>query len=124
MIKIIIADDHKTIRTCFTALFKILTDCEVVAEASNGKEAIDLARFHKPDIILMDYSMPELTGVEATKILKHEMPDIKVIGLSMHSEDSYIKEFLNAGADTYLLKDCGIDEIQNTIREVLENSNV
>ena len=124
MINIIIADDHKIIRTCFTSLFKMLTDCTVIAVASNGKEAIALARKHKPDVILMDYKMPEISGVEATEILKQELPEIKIIGLSMHSDDLYIKEFLNAGAETYLLKDCSIDEIRNTIHQVLENSNV
>ena len=124
MIKVIIADDHNIIRTCFTVLFETLDDFEIIAQASNGKEVIDLARKHKPDVILMDYKMPELTGVEATYILKKEMPEIKIIGLSMHSEASYIKEFLDAGAETYLLKDCGIEEIERTIREIHENSNV
>ena len=124
MIKIIIADDHEIIRKCFSALCKMLSDCEIIAEASNGKEAIDLAKKHNPDIILMDYKMPELSGIEATQIIKKEMPEIKIIGLSMHNEDSYIQEFLDAGADTYLLKDCGISEIKRTILEVYNNSNV
>ena len=122
MIKIIIADDHEIIRTCFSTLFSNLPELSIVAEASNGKEAIDLARKHKPDVILMDNKMPELTGIEATQIIKKDMPEIKIIGLSMYSEDANIKEFLDAGADTYLLKDCGIDEIQKAIHKVLENS--
>jgi len=120
MIKIIIADDHEIIRTCFSTLFNSLPELTIVAEASNGREAIELARKHKPDVILMDNKMPEITGVEATHIIKKDLPEIKIIGLSMYCEDANIQEFLDAGADTYLLKDCGIEEIQQAIHKVLE----
>ena len=124
MIRIIIADDHDIIRSCFIALFENIPDCKIIAQAADGEEVVALARELKPDVILMDYKMPELNGVEATKQIKSENPEIKIIGLSMHTADFYIKEFLEAGADTYLLKDSGIAEIQRTIREIYENSRV
>jgi DNA-binding NarL/FixJ family response regulator len=93
-------------------------DLEVVGEAKSGREAIDVARKLKPDVIVMDISMPELNGIECTRQICDELADTKVIGLSMHKDSVYVREILRAGARGYLLKDSDDDDLLRAIRAV------
>lgn len=93
-------------------------DMEVVGEAKNGREAIDEARKLKPDIVVMDVSMPDLNGIEGTRQICDDLPHTKVIGLSMHKDSVYVREILRAGARGYLLKDSEDDDLLRAIRAV------
>src|SRR5215831_7426847 len=120
-IRVIVADDHEIFRDGFRALLKKQQDIELVAEAENGKELIDLAAKHKPDVIITDVKMPRLDGIEATKVIEEKYPDIGVIALSMFDEDSLIVDMLEAGAKGYLLKNAGKEEILEAIKTVYNN---
>ena len=102
--RILIADDHALFRDSLRSLLES-QDIEVVAEAKNGQEAIDLTWESKPDVVLMDLSMPEMDGLEATKRIAAELPDVKVIILTASDEDSQLFEAIKSGAKGYLLKD-------------------
>ncbi len=93
-------------------------DLEVIGEAKTGREAIDEARRHRPDIVIMDVSMPELNGIEGTRQICDELAQTKVIGLSMHKDAVYVREILRAGARGYLLKDSEDDDLLKAIRAV------
>ena len=93
---------------------------EVVGQAKDGPTAVALARELKPDVVIMDISMPGLSGIEATRQIRQENPDIKVIGLSMHAAKRYVQEMCKAGACGYLLKDCDFDELIGAIHTVAE----
>jgi len=120
-IKIIMADDHKIIRDGLRSLLEQQPDMEVTAEAQNGREAIRMARQHKPDVIIMDISMPDLNGIDATRLLAAEVPETKVIALSMHSDRHFVESMLKVGVSGYLLKDCAFDELIRAIRAVMIN---
>ncbi len=118
MIKIIIADDHQLFREGLVNLLSQASEIEVVGHAEDGRDAIKKARKLNPDIILMDIGMPGMNGVSATEILHQEVPDIKVIALSMHSDKQYIKGMLEAGAYGYLFKNCTYDQLTEAINTV------
>lgn len=103
-IRIMIADDHALVREGIAAFLKMSDAYEVVAEASDGVEAIEAAKKHKPDIVLMDISMPKLGGLEATIELKKNNPAVKILVLTQYEDTVYIRRFLKAGASGYLLK--------------------
>src|SRR5882762_1192429 len=115
-IKVLIADDHKIIRVGLRGLIELSKDIEVAAEAENGTEVIDLVKKVKVDVVLMDIDMGHTSGIETTHQLKKEHPEIKVLGLTMHEEQEYIVEMLEAGASGYLLKNIGMDELLTAIR--------
>jgi len=117
-IKILIADDHKLFREGLKTLLSNSEEIEVISQAENGREAIDKAKILKPDIVIMDISMPIISGIEATGILLKEMPEVKVIALSMHSERYFVKGMLDAGAYGYLFKNCDYDELISSIKSV------
>lgn len=117
-IKIIIADDHQLFREGIVKLLSNTDSIEVVAEAEDGKSAIAKAKEHNPDLILMDIGMPVMNGIEATQVIKRELPEIKVIALSMHAEKQYVQDILDAGASGYLLKSCGYDELTKAISSI------
>ncbi len=119
-IRIILADDHQITRQGLIALLENQADIEVIAEAEQGRSAVELTRDKLPDIVIMDVSMPDLNGIEATRQIKAESPDIKVIGLSMHSDSLFVTEMLKSGASGYLLKDCAFDELVQAIRAVMD----
>jgi DNA-binding NarL/FixJ family response regulator len=104
MIKVLVAEDHTIVRKGLCALLYTESDIEVVGEAENGRQAIEMAEELNPDVILMDISMPELNGMDATRQLKKKYPDLKILILSMHSNEKYIFETLRAGASGYLIK--------------------
>ncbi len=118
-IKILIVDDHTILRHGICQAFDMENDFTVIAQTDNGRLAVDLALEHSPDIVLMDVSMPDLNGMEATRQILVNNPDIKVIALSMHSEKVYVMGMLNAGASGYILKSCSFIELVNCIKTVL-----
>lgn len=120
-IRIIMADDHKIMRNGLHSLLEKEMDLEVVAEAASGRETVRLARELKPDVVIMDITMPDLNGIEATRQITGEFPEIKVIALSMHSDRRFVEGMLKAGAAGYLLKDCAFEELVQTVRTVAEN---
>ena len=117
-IRILLADDHALVRQGFRMILGAQPDMEIVGEAGNGREALELAEKLTPDIVVMDVAMPELNGIEATRRLFAANPHIRVIALSMHKDSVYVREILRAGARGYLLKDSGADDLVKAIRAV------
>ena len=117
--RIILADDHQIIRQGLRSLINRQGGMEVVAEADDGRQAVQLALELDPTIIIMDVSMPNLNGVEATRQILRERPNVKVVALSMHADREYIDRMLEAGACGYMLKDCAFEELAEAIRTVL-----
>jgi DNA-binding NarL/FixJ family response regulator len=122
IIRIILAEDHNLVRAGIKALLQDLSWVHVVAEASNGHEAVQLVKEYQPNIILMDITMPGMNGLEAMRIIK-EQSEIKVIMLSMHTSEEYVWQALRAGASGYLLKDAGIAELELSIRAVSQGQS-
>jgi DNA-binding NarL/FixJ family response regulator len=118
-IQVLLADDHKIVRDGLRVLIERCHDMQVIAEAEDGRKAFQLARKHKPDVVIMDISMPGLNGIDATRQILDEAPGAKVIALSMHSDKQFVDGMLRAGAVGYLLKDCAADELIQCIRIVL-----
>ncbi|HEX8520874.1 MAG TPA: response regulator transcription factor [Tepidisphaeraceae bacterium] len=118
-IRIILADDHKIIRDGLRSLLAKQHDMEVVAEAEDGRTAVQLARELSPTVIVMDIAMPDLNGVEATRQVLDADPSIKVVALSMQSDGPVVRRMFQAGASGYLLKDCAFEELVKAIRTVL-----
>lgn len=118
MIKVLLADDHTIVRQGLKLILSSRPDLEVVGEAANGREVLELAEKLKPDVILMDVAMPELNGIEATRRLHQISPRTKVLVLSMHKEAVYVREILKAGARGYILKDAIDTELVNAIQSV------
>jgi len=121
-IRILLADDHKITREGLSSLISKQSDMKVVAEAENGRDAVSLARELRPDIVIMDVSMPDLNGIEATKQILSEDENIKVVALSMHSDNLFVSEMLKSGASGYMLKDCAFEELGRAIREVFNGN--
>ena len=117
-IRVLIADDHKIIRDGLKTLLEKETGMEVIAEAENGRKTIRLAQKHHPNVVIMDVTMPDMNGIEATRKIMEETPEIRVIALSMHSDRRYVLGMLEAGASGYLLKDCAFEELATAIRQV------
>jgi len=120
-IQIIIADDHQIVRQGLVTLLEKESDMQVVAEAEDGSRTVTLAREFVPHVIVMDIKMPILDGVQATKQILTELPNIKVIGLSMHADRHFVITMLKAGARGYLLKDCAFEELAQAIRLVVSD---
>jgi DNA-binding NarL/FixJ family response regulator len=118
-IRILLADDHAVLRHGLSRSLAMESDFEVVAQADDGHTAVDLVRETKPDLVVMDISMPGLNGMDATRQIRKDCPHVKVIGLSMHSNDKYIREMFKAGASGYLLKNCPFEELTEAIRSVM-----
>jgi len=117
-IRILLADDHALVRQGTRELLEQQEDLEVVAEASDGREAVQLALRENPDVVIMDFSMPELNGIEATRHIKAVAPNIAVLVLTAYDSDQYIFAFLAAGAAGYLLKDVSVDQLIRAVRAV------
>jgi DNA-binding NarL/FixJ family response regulator len=117
----LLADDHKLVRAGIRSLLERLPDIEVVAEASDGREALRLIGEHRPQIVLMDIAMPELNGLEATRRVAKTFPDVSVIILSIYSDEEHVYQALRAGASGYLLKGAAIEELELAIRAVAQN---
>lgn len=117
-IRILLADDHALVRAGIRALVQRISGLEVVAEASDGREALRLVRHCEPDVVLMDIAMPELNGLDALPRIVKENPRIAVIILSMHASREYVLQALQAGAAGYVLKNAAVDELETAIRTV------
>src|ERR1035441_2690242 len=117
-IRILLADDHAVVRQGFRMILSAHSDLEIVGEAGNGREAVELAASLRPDVVVMDVAMPELNGIEATRRLTAANPHIRVVALSMHKDSVYVREILRAGARGYLLKDSGPADLVAAVRAI------
>lgn len=117
-VRIMIADDHPLVRSGLRALLERDGEFQVIAEAADGYEAIDLAVLHKPDVILLDVGMPRLSGPDAAQSISQKLPAVRIVMLSMHSDESYVLRALKAGARGYLLKASPEADVIAAIRAV------
>jgi two-component system response regulator NreC len=117
-IRILLADDHALIRSGIATLLQGANDLEVVGEASDGEEAIEKTQLLKPDVVVIDLSMPRLSGIEATKVITRRFPAVHVLVLTMHENEEYVYQILRSGASGYVLKSAGKDELSTAIRAV------
>jgi two-component system response regulator NreC len=120
-VRILLADDHKIVRDGLRALLENQPGMSVVAEADNGRATVRLARSLLPDLVIMDIGMPDLNGIDATRQITSELPRVKVIALSMHSDRRFVVQMFRAGASGYLLKDCAFEELTRAVQAVLKN---
>ncbi len=118
--RILLADDHSVVRHGFRRILDAQEDMEVVGEVSNGREAVEQASALQPDIIIMDVTMPELNGIEATRRIAESVPRARVLALSMHRDSVYVREILRAGARGYLLKDSSESDLVTAVRAVAQ----
>lgn len=121
-ITIIIADDHKLIRETWSFILNNDERFEVIAECSNGEEAVEMAKKLRPKILLMDINMTPLNGIEATQLVRKYSPATKIIGVSMHSQPAYVKKMLKIGASGYVTKNSPKDEMITAILEVMKGN--
>ena len=119
--RVLIADDHALVRAGIRALLETVAEVEVVAEAADGREALDLVRKHQPDVVLMDIAMPGISGLEATRLLGKTSPDTHIMILSMHASEEYVWQALRSGARGYLLKGASLAELELAIKSVAED---
>jgi DNA-binding NarL/FixJ family response regulator len=117
-IRILLADDHAVVRQGFKMILASQPDFEIVGEAGNGNQALEMAESLNPDIVVMDVAMPELNGIEATRRLATTSPRARVLALSMHKDSVYVREILRAGARGYLLKDAIDRDLLEAVRAV------
>ena len=118
-IKIILADDHQIVRQGLRTLLDAEPDMKIVGEADNGRKTMGLAHELAPDVIIMDISMPDLNGIDATRQILLKSPEVKIIALSMHSDSLFVMNMFKSGALGYLLKDCALEELVKAIRTVM-----
>jgi DNA-binding NarL/FixJ family response regulator len=123
-IRVLIADDHRVVREGLGAILKTKSDIDVVGEATNGVEAVEAAKALRPDVILMDISMPQMDGVEATRAIKKEHSQIGIVALTMHDDDPTIFELVRAGVNGYLLKDSDSVDIVKAIRSIYKGESM
>jgi DNA-binding NarL/FixJ family response regulator len=117
-IRVLIADDQALVRTGFRAILEAEHDMEVVGEAADGREAVEATGALRPDVVLMDIRMPNLDGIEATRLLAGRDPSTRVVILTTFDLDQYVYEALRAGASGFLLKDAGADELMHAVRVI------
>jgi len=117
-IRVLLVDDHTIIREGLRSLLEKQPEMEVIADTNDGRKALYLVRQLLPNIVIMDISMPGLNGIEATRQIIAEFPDIKVIALSIHSKRRFVADMLSAGATGYILKECLFDELVQAIKAV------
>lgn len=119
-VRIILAEDHRITREGLVNLLQERSDMQVVGEAENGREAVRLARELSPDLVIMDVTMPDLNGIDATRIITSGSNNTKVIALSMYSDKQFVQGMIQAGASGYLLKDCAFEELVSAIQAVIQ----
>jgi DNA-binding NarL/FixJ family response regulator len=116
-VRVLLADDHRILREGLRRSLQV-QGLEVVGEAADGEEAIELAEQLRPDVVLMDLTMPVLDGVEATRRIRGRLPEVRVVVLTMHADEATMARAIRSGADGYLVKDCSSEEIAGTLRLV------
>lgn len=119
-IRIVLADDHKIVRDSLRVLLEADNKYDIVGEASNGREAVELVEQCEPDIVIMDVGMPELNGVDATRLICKGDSGAKVVALSMHSDNHFVQQMLEAGASAYLLKDAVFHDLRVAIDQAVK----
>jgi DNA-binding NarL/FixJ family response regulator len=117
-IRLLIADDHALVRSGLRSMLEREPGIEIVGEARNGREAVELCRSLRPDLVLMDVRMPDMDGLEATRAIKRELPETGVLMVTMHENRDYMLEATKAGAAGYVLKDAARDELVDAVRRV------
>lgn len=117
-IRILLADDHELVRSGLMKLLETYKDLVVIGEAGDGVEAVDKTKSLNPDVLIIDLSMPKLSGIEATKIIRKECPEVAVLVLTMHQNEEYVYQIFKSGAGGYILKDAGKDDLATAIRTV------
>ncbi|MDI7743003.1 response regulator transcription factor [Lysinibacillus fusiformis] len=124
MIRVLIADDHHVVRRGLLFFLKTQKDIEVIGEAKNGVEAVELVDSLQPDIVLMDLVMPEMDGIQATKKIKAKWPAVHILMLTSFSDKDHVLPAIEAGAAGYQLKDIEPDELVNSIRQIISGENI
>jgi two-component system, NarL family, response regulator NreC len=122
-IRVLLADDHSLVRKGFRRMLEDETDLEVIGEAVNGLDAVQKARDLQPDVLVMDMSMPELDGVQATREVARHVPNTRILILSMFSDDAYVSNSLGAGASGYMLKDAVDNDLPRAIRAIADGNS-
>jgi DNA-binding NarL/FixJ family response regulator len=117
-LRVIVVDDSDIVRSAICKILQTHADIIVVSEAANGRDAIRLAKQHNPDLILMDISMPVVSGFEATRLIRHDCPDIKIVFLTQHRSRSFMKEAIAAGAHGFVTKDAASRELIPELRRI------
>jgi two-component system response regulator NreC len=121
-IRLLLVDDHQIVRAGLRMLFMAESDIDIVGEVDNAEEAIQAVRELEPDVVLMDIAMPGMSGIEATRRIKEAKPDIAVLALTMHEDEQYFFEMLNAGASGYMPKRAAPDDLVSAIRVVSQGN--
>jgi len=119
-VRVLLADDHALVRAGIRALLQGLEGVTVVAETGNGAEVLELARTHRPDVVLLDISMPGLSGLDVSAQLEQELPEVRVVVLSMHANEEYVLQALRSGAVGYMLKDSATAELELALKAVMQ----
>ncbi|RXQ95782.1 response regulator transcription factor [Ancylomarina salipaludis] len=122
-IKIVLVDDHKIFRDGFRLLLQSFPYVEIIGEASNGQEFLDLLKIQVPEIVFMDINMPQVDGVEASRRAVEQFPDIKIIALTTFLDEDYLEQMLMAGVEAYMLKNSELDEFEKAIMKVHTGGN-
>ena len=122
-LRLLIADDHALVRQGLRGMLERESDIEIVGEAHNGREAVDLCLTLGPNLVLMDARMPEMDGLEATRAIKHERPEVGILMVTMHDNQDYMLEAVKAGAAGYVLKDAPRDELIGAVRRIASPAN-
>jgi len=122
-VRIAVVDDHEIVRDGIQILLEDEPGFEIVGEAKTGKEAVELCKSQKVDLVVMDITMPEMDGIQATKIIKEKNPEIKVLALTMLSEDQHIRKMIKAGASGYILKSSGKEELIKAVNKIMDGQH-
>jgi DNA-binding NarL/FixJ family response regulator len=117
-IRVLLAEDHESVRQGLRVLLEAHADIEIAGEASTGRAAVEQARALRPDVVVLDLSMPEMNGLAAARAIKEVRPDAAIVALTRHSEEAYVQELLRAGASGYVLKQSAFDQLLQAIRAV------
>jgi len=119
MIRVLVVDDHTVVRKGLVEILKKQEGIVIVGEASDGRQALEQTRQVQPHVVLMDVVMPLMNGIDSTRLIKNEMPNVQIIGLSMHAQDVMAAQMLAAGAVRYLVKDGPIEDLVAAIKEAV-----